>query len=175
VIIASAIVQADPAIVHQLERLATTQVVVAVSLAFIALSALAVAVGALLAVRKAINTFDSSMEKITPKLDPLLLSASKVAHDAEHVAASVKDRVANVLETVEELNGRLRSGAKAVEDRMKQFGAVVDVVQSEAEELLLDAASTARGVHTAAEVLRSDKRARLQVSPPEADEDVFTD
>jgi uncharacterized protein YoxC len=175
VIIAAAILQTDPAIVHQLERLATTQVVVAVALALIALSALGIAIGALLAVRKAIGTFDRTMERITPKLDPLLLSASKVAQDAEHVAASVKERVANVLDTVEDLNARLRSGGQAVEDRITKFGAVVDVVQSEAEELLLDAASTARGVHTAAEVLRSEKRARLKESQPQPDEDLFTD
>ena len=69
----------------------------------------------------------------------------------------------------------VQTGAQAVETRVKQFGAVVDVVQSEAEEILLDAASTAHGVHAAAEVLRSDKRPRLQSAEVEAEEDLFTD
>ena len=42
---------------------------------------------------------------------------------------------------------------------MRRFGAVVDVVQTETEELLLDAASTARGVHTAATMIRDGGQA----------------
>jgi predicted DNA-binding protein (UPF0278 family) len=174
-VIVTAILQADPAIVNQLERLATTQVVVAVSVALIALSAFGVALGALLAVRKLISTVDRTVEQFTPKVDPLLVSVSRIAHDAEHVASTFKVRVDDMLDTVEDLNGRLKSGARVVEERVKQFGAVVEVVQSEAEELLLDAASTARGVHTAAEVLRSEKRARLQQGVADSDEDLFTD
>ena len=175
IVAVAAIAQADPAIVNQLERLATTQVVIAVSLALIALSAFAVAVGALLAVRKLMGTVNRTIEQLTPKVDPLLSSVAKVTHDAEHVSSTVRERVAEVLETIETLNVRLKSGAQAVEDRVKQFGAVVDVVQSEAEELLLDAASTARGVHTAAEVLRSKKQPRLPENTTDPDEDLFTD
>ncbi|MGQ0560672.1 MAG: hypothetical protein ACT443_02210, partial [Gemmatimonadota bacterium] len=62
----------------------------------------------------------------------------------------------------------------SVEERVKQFGAVVEVVQSEAEEILLDAASTARGVHTASLVLRSGRREQLPDEAAAA-EDVFTE
>ena len=173
--ITAILVQTEPAVVQQLERLATAQIVVAVSVAFIALSVIAVAVGLLLAVRKLLKTFDRAVEQINPKIEPLLRSATRIGEDAEHVSQDVKERVSEVLETVDELNDRLKTGAQAIEDRVRKFGAVVEVVQSEAEELLLDAASTARGVHTAAEVLRSDKRARLSEPAADPDEDLFTD
>jgi len=172
---AAVLLQTEPAIVQQLERLATAQIVVAVSVAFIALSVVAVAVGLLFAIRKLIRTFDRAVEQINPKIDPLLRSATRIGEDAEHVSRDVKERVSVVLETVDELNDRLKSGAQAIEDRVRKFGAVVEVVQDEAEELLLDAASTARGVHTAAEILRSEKRARLSQPETDPDEDLFTD
>ncbi|MGQ0561505.1 MAG: hypothetical protein ACT443_06480, partial [Gemmatimonadota bacterium] len=145
----SALAQVEPAVVQQLEKLVTTQVVVAVALAIIALAVLAVAVGALLAVRKLTGTVDRTLALLTPKVDPILTSVSRISDDAEDVSSAVKHRVKNVLDTLDDLNGRLRAGADSVEERVKQFGAVVEVVQSEAEEILLDAASTARGVHTA--------------------------
>jgi hypothetical protein len=67
------------------------------------------------------------------------------------------DNLNKITGTVEDLSNRLRTGVDAVEDRVRRFGAVVDVVQTEAEELMLDAASTARGVHTAASMIREGR------------------
>lgn len=171
-------IQSDPEVIHQLQRLVTTQTIVAISLAIVALSALGVAVGALLAVRKVLGLLHKTMAQLTPKLDPLLESASRIAGNAEEVSASIKGRVDGVLDTVDDIGGRLKTGAQAVEDRVKQFGAVVDVVQAEAEDILLDAASTARGVHTAAEMLRAGRAsppARIPPSDDDEDEDLFSD
>jgi hypothetical protein len=121
--------QTDPAIVQQLQHLVTTQTVMAISIAIIALAVLGVALGALFAIRKLTRTFDGTMHRLDP-----------------------------VFDTVEGINGRLKDGAQAIENRIKRFGTVVDVVQTETESLLLDAASTAHGVHTAAQMLRSGKR-----------------
>lgn len=168
-------IQSDPAVADQLGRLVTTQVVVAVALVLIALAVLGVAIGALLAVRKVSATLDRAMTQFGPKVEPLLGSASRIAGEAEDVAASVKGKVTEVLETIDDLNLRLRTGAQAVEDRVRRFGVVANVVQGEAEELLLDAAATAHGVHTAAEVLRSGNRERLVEKTGTDADDVFTD
>ncbi|MGQ0813621.1 MAG: hypothetical protein ACT4O1_04070 [Gemmatimonadota bacterium] len=165
--------QADPALVQQLDKLATAQVVIAISLAIVALAILGVAVGALLAARKLTVLLDRTMAQLTPKLDPLLSSASRIADDAQDMSSALKYRLNNVLETVDDINARVKAGADAVEDRVKQFGTVVDVVQSETQEILLDAAATARGVHTASEVLRSGKAERMPKGL--ADDDVFTE
>jgi uncharacterized protein YoxC len=144
------LLQTDPAVVHELHRLLTTQIIVAISLAIVALATLAVALGVLFTVRKVAGT-------IAPIVD-----------DANQVALSVRARVDTVLGTVDDLSDRLKSGAQAVEDRVRQFGTVVDVVQSEPENLLMDAASTAHGVHAAAARLRTGKRA---AEPETEDED----
>ena len=171
--------QSDPALVHELSRIVTTQTVIAVTLTIIALSALGVAIAAVLAIRKLTGILDRTTSQISQKLDPLLASASRIAGDAEDVAATMKVRLNDVLETVEHVSGRLKSGAQAVEERVKQFGTVVDVVQAEAEELLLDAASTARGVHTAAQMLRAGGQEEALLDEDEEDyeetEDEFTD
>jgi uncharacterized protein YoxC len=171
----ASLIQSDSAVADQLSRLVTTQVVVAVALVIVALAALGVALGALLGVRKLSGTLDRALTQLNPRLDPLLKSATRIADDAEDVASSVKGRVTDVLATIDDLNGRLKAGAQAVEDRMKKFGAVVNVVQSETEDLLLDAASTAHGVHAAAEVLRAGKPERIAEKTGTDDSDVFTD
>lgn len=165
-------IQADPAVVHELSRLVTTETIIAVALGAIGLSALGVAIAAVLAIRKLTAVIDHTVLQIPPKLEPLLGSATRIAANAEDVAATMKVRMNDVLDTVEQMSGKLKSGVQAVEDRVKQFGTVVDVVQSEAEELLLDAASTARGVHTAAGLLRG-RRAELE--PEDEYEDVEED
>jgi flagellar motility protein MotE (MotC chaperone) len=171
-VIAAIAVQSDPALVQELEQLVTTQVVIAISLSIVALAVLGVAVGILLAIRKTLKLVDRTSSQLQPRLDPILTNVSRITDDAEDVASAVKHRVNDVLKTVDDLNERVKTGADAVEARMKKLVTVVDVVQEEAEEILLDAASTARGVHTASEVLRSGRRERL---PRTADDDEFTE
>lgn len=74
------------------------------------------------------------------------------------VTGKANTAIGSITGTVEDVNSRLRAAIDSVEGRAKRFSAVIDVVQTEAEELLLDAASTARGVHAAAEMLRSGAR-----------------
>lgn len=146
-ILAAAVLQSDPAIADQLHRLVTTQILIAIALGIVCLALFGVAVGTLLAIRKVLKA-----------AAPLLDTVNRIGSDAQDITDSAKARVTAVLGTVEDLNLRLRAGVEAVEDRVRQFGTVVDVVQSEAEDMLLDAASTARGVHTASHVLRSGGR-----------------
>jgi len=160
------VMQTDPALVSEVHRLGTIQVVVAILIGLIALGALGVGIGVLIAVRKLTAAVIRNMNQVTPKLSPLLAAAQRIAGDAEEVADSAKTRVADLLETVDEVNVRLKTGVAAVETRIKRFGTVVDVVQSETENIMLDAASTARGVHSAAQLLRAGRR-RDRVLPDE--------
>lgn len=128
-----AIQAADPALIDQLNHIATTQTIIAISLAIVALAILGVAVGALLAVRKVTGLLDRTVTSVTQP-------------------------VTNLLGTVDDVNTRLRAAVDAVDVRIKRFGAVVDVVQDEAEGLLVDATSTAKGVHAARQALRSGSR-----------------
>jgi methyl-accepting chemotaxis protein len=167
-------VQTD-AIANQLDRIGDIQMVMAIATSILALFALAIAAAALLVVWKVKKAMSRGLDALPAKTDPLIAAVTRVAENARDVSDTAKVRVKDILSTLEEISERLKAGADSVEDRVKRFGAVVDVVQAEAEDLLLDAASTARGVHTAAEVLRDKKkpRTRLPAADEDLDEDVF--
>jgi methyl-accepting chemotaxis protein len=163
-------VQTD-AIATQLDRIGDIQMVMAIATAILALFALAIAAAALFAVLKVRKVLERGLDNLPAKTDPMVAAVTRVTENAREVSDTVKVRVRDMLDSLEEISERLKAGADAVEDRVKRFGVVVDVVQTEAEDLLLDAASTARGVHTAAETMREKKRRRLPAFDEDLDED----
>ena len=160
--------QSDPVLVQQFERLVSIQLVGAVALSIISLAVLGVAIASLFAIRRLIAQIDRALGQVVPRFDPLLTSVTRIADDAEDISSTFKHRVRDLMTTVDELNDRILAVADDVEVRVRKFGTVADVVQAEAEELLLDAASTARGVHTASQVLRSG---RVEPLPELVDDD----
>ncbi|HEY0810091.1 MAG TPA: hypothetical protein VGD49_08005 [Longimicrobiales bacterium] len=161
------------AIANVLNRMANIQMVMAIATSILALFALAIAAASLLVVLKLKKMMSRGLDALPAKTDPLIAAVTRVAENARDVSDTAKVRVRDILTTLEDISDRLKAGADSVEDRVKRFGTVVDVVQAEAEEILLDAASTARGVHTAAEVLRDKKAGRLRAADQDLDEDVF--
>ena len=161
------------AVANQLNRIGDIQMVMAIATSVLALFALAIAAAALFAVLKLRKAMARGLDMLPAKTDPMIAAATRVAENAREVSDTVKVRVKDMLDNLDDISERLKAGADAVEDRVKRFGVVVDVVQTEAEDLLLDAAATARGVHTAAETLREKERRRLPALDEELDEDVF--
>ena len=166
--------QAD-AIANQLDRIGDIQMVMAIATSILALFALALAAAALVVVLKLRKAMERGLDNLPARTEPMIAAATRVAENAREVSDTVKVRVKDMLQSLDDITERLKEGADAVEDRVRRFGVVVDVVQSEAEDLLLDAASTARGVHTAAEQLRARERARLPRHDAELDEVEFDD
>lgn len=167
--------QAEPRALEALERIATAQLVVAVVMTLIGLALIAVVVVVLLQLRSLRRLLD----ELRPRLAPLIDRATHVTSDVAGATDNVRRKVDDVLHTVEELRRSLDRARKAVEERAASFGAVLDVVQTEAEELMLDAAATARGVHETARVLREPQdRHRGRRVPTavqtEADEEAVT-
>jgi methyl-accepting chemotaxis protein len=167
-------VQAD-AVAIELNRIGDIQMVMTIAMSILALFALGLAAVALFALLKIRKAMERGMDKLPSKTGPMLAAATRVAENAREVSDTVKVRVKDMLDNLDEINDRLKDGADAIEARVKRFGVVVDVVQAEAEELLLDAASTARGVHTAAEQLREKKRSRLPPLDEPVEEDLYAE
>ena len=163
--------QAD-AIANQLDRIGDIQMVMAIATSILALFALAIAAAALLAVLKLRKVMERGLDNLPSKTDPMIAAVTRVSENAREVSDTVKVRVKDIMENLEDITERLKTGADSVEDRVRRFGVVVDVVQEEAEKLMLDAASAARGVHTASERLRDKKqRPRLARVDEDLDED----
>ena len=165
--------QTTDAIINQLDRMADIQVFMAVSLSIVALFALAIAFTALLALIKVRKVMERTLDELNPKSQPIMAALTRVAENAREVSDTVKVRAKDLMDTVDDINERLKNGADAVEGRVRDFGVVVDVVQGEAERLMVEAASTARGVQTAREALRGRRPADLPPADVDPDEDVF--
>jgi hypothetical protein len=167
--------QTDPVLLEQLGRIASAQTILSIVAGVFAL--LAVGAGILSyktfkTLARTLRSLERVVDQLAPRAEPLIDGVTRVAVDAREVSTSVRKKVTEVLDTVDDLNTRLRDATDAAEQRVRQFGAVLDVVQAEAEELLLDAASTARGVHSAARTLREPARERRHRLPrPTEDED----
>ena len=170
----AAILQAtDPRVLDQLGRIATAQTVIMI----VALLFVLLAIGAALlsyktmkVLGRTLESMEKVVEKLAPRAEPLIDGVTRVAVDASEISDAVRDKVTDFLETVEDLNVKLRSATAAAEERVREFGTVLDVVQNEAQDLLLDAASTAKGVHEAARALRGERPAPRRLAPPPDDE-----
>jgi hypothetical protein len=147
-------IQTDPELLAYVQRIAWAQMAMA---AMMALAFLGVLGAALYAIRL-LRTAQSSIQ-------PVLDRANKIAGDAAEASASVRTQVDEVVATVRELNERLREAGQSAEVRVRDFAAVLDAVQGEAESVLLDTAATARGVHVTAERLRQPRVVRRTQQP----------
>jgi len=155
-----ALLQVDYAIAADLNRIAWAQIIMAVMLVLITLAVLALMVATYILVRRLTRTIERTMERLTPQAQQIMTRASGIADDAGLIARSARKEAESMLATVQRLNGQLREFADAAETRVRELGAVLDVVQEEAEELLLDATATARGVQAGARALRRPRHGR---------------
>jgi uncharacterized protein YoxC len=160
-----AFLQVDAGLASQVDRIAWAQIVIAVAMVVMALVVIGIGLlsfSAIRSVNRVLGRVEKSIERLTPRVEPLLDKAARVADDASDVSDTVRRRVNELMDTVHDFNRSLRSAGAAVEERVRDFGAVIDVVQEEAEDLLLDTAATARGLKATAESLRGDSH---QIAP----------
>jgi len=166
--------QADAtAVVAQLDRIASILRIVAITSVAVGLFAIVSLVASLFALRSAnrvLATMERHVDRLAPRMEPLIEKVTRLADDSRDVTESVRRRVNELMDTVGDLNRGLRKAGEATELRFREFAAVLDVVREEAEEVLLDTAATARGIHTAAEALRGPP-ARTPVEPDEDESD----
>jgi methyl-accepting chemotaxis protein len=162
--------QAMPPGVEALERIATAQLVIAVVMVVLGLIVAGGAVVLLLQVRAARRQLRAALNELRPQLAPLMDRAKHVTDDVSGMTDNVRRKVDDVLHTVEELRRSLDRGRIATEERAARFAAVLDVVQTEAEELMIDAAAAAHGMQETARVLREPRhthRPRRPAGEPE--------
>lgn len=167
-------IQAAPDIVDRLDRIAWAQWVTAIGTVLVALIAIGLAMAVYVSLRglaRRAEALERVLARLEPRVEPLLDRAGKIAEDASHVSHALREEVARAGELLADVNERLRAGLDDAEDRLRRFGAVLRVVQREAESLLVEGAAAARGVHVAAERLRgADSRRRRRRHAAELDD-----
>jgi hypothetical protein len=162
-----ALVQTDPAVLEQLQRIAWSQMVMATVTVLVGLAI----IGAVFFAVRLLRSAERSVKQLVTRAEPIIDKANGIAANAGNVSDTVKRRADEVLETVHDLNEQLRDAVDVAEERIRDFGAVLEVVQEEAQSILLDGAATARGVHVAAERLRQppSRTRTLPASAPLSD------
>jgi hypothetical protein len=103
-----------------------------------------------LQLRKVNRTVKELGEKGLRKADPLIDSGKAVADNVEFISMAVRTDVERVSSSVKALSDRLQQASDRMEERIAEFNALMEVVQSEAEDLFVETASTVRGVRVGA-------------------------
>jgi ABC-type multidrug transport system fused ATPase/permease subunit len=92
--------------------------------------------------------------RVEKKLDPVIDRTRDVAANVDFISAAVRTDVQRVSDSVRSLAERLQSASDRMEQRVQEFNALMEVVQSEAEDIFISSAATMRGVRAGARALR---------------------
>ncbi len=109
-------------------------------------------------VRKLLGSLQQQIQPVTDR-------ARVAAENVEYISAVVRQDVQNVRASVSGLSDRLKKASERMEERVEEFNVLMDVVQDEAEAVLLDTAAVVRGVRAGAQTFGEG------VAPPQASED----
>ena len=90
---------------------------------------------------------------IQRNVQPVTDRARVAAENVEYITALVRQDVQKVRASVSGLSERLGEASERMEERVEEFNALMDVVQDEAESVLLDTAAIVRGVRAGAQTM----------------------
>lgn len=92
---------------------------------------------------------------------PALQSARRLVEDASGAVAAMRAEVGGFAKTSRDVRERLERLTQALDDRLRDLDALVDIVQDELEETALDVAAALRATRRGSSVVRAMKRAFL--------------
>jgi hypothetical protein len=123
-------------------------VVTGISLAILALAAIAIALSSVVAVL-ALRTFLRILEHL----------AGPAVSDVRQLVATIRTEAESLVGTSRDLRARIVRAADAAETRLADLDALFEVVQEEVETTALDVAATLRNVRRGLSVLEWGRRA----------------
>ncbi len=112
-------------------------------------------------------------------LGPVSDRARSISDNVQFITQALRADVERLNASVQALTARLHQASDRMEERIEEFNALMEVVQTEAEDIFLDTAATVRGVREGARAMgRSLDRAPAVPVANEGDEavgDVLTE
>ncbi len=117
-----------------------------VVIAVVSVLLLLVALALVLQVKKFLTSLQQHVQPVTDR-------ARVAAENVEYISAVVREDVQTVRTSVSGLSDRLKKASDRMEERVEEFNALMDVVQDEAESVLLDTAAVVRGVRAGAQTM----------------------
>ena len=135
------------------EFLVTVQAISTIALALVVFVVLVALVVLLLQFRKLSRSVTEVVKRLERDAGPVVAKAKSVADNVDFISAAVRTDVEKMNDSVARLNDRLIQASEHMEERIQDFNALVEVLQSEAEELALDTAAAVRGVRVGTKAL----------------------
>ena len=153
-------VLADRGVFEQLTAAAST-------IMTFALLALVVAIPVAWRLRSTYRKVDHLLERIHNDIAPIISNAHNISDNLNFITTSVRTDVAKLHETIDTGNRRVRRAMDESEQRVKEFNALLRVVEEEAEGLFISTASTVRGVQQGTRVFQD--RSGMDLASDELD------
>ena len=116
------------------------------------------------------NTYkkvDHLLERIHDDITPIMANAHAITDNINYITTSIRTDVEKVNRTIDSASQRLQDAMLLSEKRVKEFNALLTIVQEEAEGLFLSTASTVRGVRRGAAELHD--RSGMDLASDELD------
>jgi len=158
-LVASTVVQAEP--------IARDGLAIAADVAAIVV-AVAVVVAALILARAAAHlnrTLGEMRRGVQQNLGPVSDRARLIGDNVEFITQALRTDVVRLNASVKALSGRLQQASDHMEERIEDFNALMEVVQSEAEDIFLDTAATVRGVREGARSISAPEKESPRAAP----------
>lgn len=133
--------------------LATAEAISTIVLTLGVLGVLVAVISVLGQLKKLTRSVGEVTNRLEKDAGPILERAKSVAENVDFITAAVRTDIQKVNESVAQLNDRLKQASERMEERIQDFTALVEVLQSEAEELALDTAAAVRGVRAGTKAL----------------------
>lgn len=114
--------------------------------AIVFLVLIVILVPAVLKFRRTAARFEAVLDRIQHAIDPVSSHAARIADNIDYVTTSIRADVQDVRKTLLAVNEGVRDVIASSERRLHELGAVLRVVQDEAEHAFVSTASTIRGV-----------------------------
>jgi hypothetical protein len=144
---------------------------VVIAIAMVAIVALGVTIG--LRLQKSEAAMAASLVRLRAQISPLIENAVAASEHLKAISGSLRGDVQTITSAVDTANERVHRAVSVTERRLKEFNALLSVVQDEAEDLFVATASTVHGVRRGAATL--GEPSGMDLASDELDDDELTD
>ena len=107
------------------------------------------------------------LDQVYGDVQPVMRHAANVTDNLDYITTAIRVDVQQLTRTVSTANEQLMRAVRETEQRVADFHALLDVVQSEAEDVFVSTASTVRGVRAGARSLMHERDRQRLVSDEE--------
>lgn len=108
--------------------------------------------------RKSYKKISDLLDRVYADINPITKHAHNIADNVDYISTSVRVDVQQVNRTIASANEKLQQAVAMTEQRLNDFNAFLQVVQSEAEDVFVASASTLHGMRSGAAAYRDAGR-----------------